>query len=101
MASSSNQCQWVFYEVLPTPLPFSGPLSGAFKMITTVSLSVGDPLDGRDYAANPPTCGPLAILPPALKRWGPLDGRGYVANPPTCGRFSLNFNQSTASFQML
>ena len=37
------------------------------------------------HAANLPTCGPLLILFPTLKRWGPLDGRGYVATRPTCG----------------
>ena len=40
---------------------------------------------GRGYVATLPTCGPLLILSPALKRRGPLDGRGYVATLPTCG----------------
>ena len=31
------------------------------------------------------TCGPLLILPRALKRWGSPCGRGYVATLPTCG----------------
>ena len=35
------------------------------------------------YMANLPTCGPLVILSPALKRWGPP--RSYIANLPTCG----------------
>ena len=39
----------------------------------------------RGYVATLPTCGPLLILPPALKRWGPPGGRGYVATLPTCG----------------
>ena len=30
-------------------------------------------------------CGPLPILPPALKRWGPKGGRYFVATLPTCG----------------
>ena len=28
------------------------------------------PKDGTGYVANPPTCGPLLALSPALKRWG-------------------------------
>ena len=75
---------------------------------------LGVPLVGRGYVATLPTCGPLLILPPALKRWGPprykwlcshlahlwatsdaapgsttvaipLGDRGYVATLPTCG----------------
>ena len=34
-------------------------------------IASGTPLDCRGYVANLPTCGPLLILPPALKRWGP------------------------------
>ena len=37
------------------------------------------------YVDTLPTCGPLRIYPPALKRWGPLGGRGYVPTLPTCG----------------
>ena len=44
-----------------------------------------DPPGGRGYVATGPTCGPLRILPPALKRWEPPGGRGYVATRPTCG----------------
>ena len=32
--------------------------------------SGGEPPGGRGYVATLPTCGPLLILPPALKRWG-------------------------------
>ena len=36
--------------------------------------------------ANLPTCGPLLILSPGMKRWGPPPyGLGHVAHPPTCG----------------
>ena len=38
-----------------------------------------------DYVANLPTCGPLLILSPALKRWGLQDDTVYVANLPSCG----------------
>ena len=37
------------------------------------------------YVATLPTCGPLLILPTALKRWGPPGGSSYVATLPTCG----------------
>ena len=46
--------------------------------------SSGDPPGGRGYVATLPTCGPLLIVSPALKRWGPPGGRGYVATSPTC-----------------
>ena len=35
--------------------------------------------------ATLPTCGPLLIFTPALKRWGPPGSRGYVDTSPTCG----------------
>ena len=35
--------------------------------------------------ATLPTCGPLLILPPALKRWAPPGGKSFVATGPTCG----------------
>ena len=35
-----------------------------------VLRSVGDPLDGRGYVANPPTCGPLLTLPPRSQALG-------------------------------
>ena len=47
--------------------------------------ALGNPLDGTGDVAKLPTCGPLLILSPTLKRWGPLDGRGDVAKLPTCG----------------
>ena len=37
------------------------------------------------YVATLPTCGPLLILPPALKRWDPPGGKGFLATLPTCG----------------
>ena len=37
------------------------------------------------HVAKLPTCGPLLILSPALKRWGP---RSCVATKPTCGPLS-------------
>ena len=49
------------------------------------SEAVGTPPGGKGYVATLPTCGPLLILPPALKRWGPPGGKGYVATLPTCG----------------
>ena len=78
------------------------------------SEAVATPQAAGVYVATLPTCGPLVILPPALKRWGrprrqglyshlahlwatsdsaprseavgtPLGGRGYVATLPTCG----------------
>ena len=43
--------------------------------------------DSRGYVANPPFCGPLLILSPAVKCCPPppLDGRSYEAHPRTCG----------------
>ena len=35
------------------------------------SEALGTPLDGMGYVANLPTCGPLLILSPTLKRWRP------------------------------
>ena len=43
--------------------------------------SVGDPLDGRYYVANVPTCGPFLILSPALKV-DPQGSSDYVPPPP-------------------
>ena len=37
------------------------------------------------YVATLPTCGPLLILPPVLKRWGAPRRHGNVATLPTCG----------------
>ena len=80
--------------------------------------SGGEPPGGRGYVATLPTCGPLLILPPALKRWGsprrqglcthlahlwatsdsvpplqsggdPLGGRNYVATLPTLGPLAI------------
>ena len=39
-----------------------------------------EPLDGRDDGANPPTCGPLLMLSPALKRWGSLRRQGLCSH---------------------
>ena len=39
---------------------------------------VGDP-GGRGYVATRPTCGPLLILSPALKRWGPPTRQGLCS----------------------
>ena len=78
------------------------------------SEAEGNPLGGKGYVATLPTCGPLLILPPALRRWGslkrqglcshlahkwatsdfvprseaegnPFGGKGYVATLPTSG----------------
>ena len=50
------------------------------------SKALGTPLDGNNYVANLPTCGPHLILCLALKHWAPPpDGNNYVANLPTCG----------------
>ena len=38
--------------------------------IAPCSEAVGTPQGGKGYVATLPTCGPLLILPPALKRWG-------------------------------
>ena len=43
----------------------------------------------QGYVANPPTCGPLLILSPALKRWGP---------PPPPGRHFLSVYFFSVSF---
>ena len=37
------------------------------------------------YVATLATCGPLLIVPRALKRWGPPRLMGYLATLPTCG----------------
>ena len=37
-------------------------------------------LVGRGYVATLPTCGPLLILPPALKRWGPPRRQGLCSH---------------------
>ena len=42
--------------------------------------SGGDPLGGRVYVATLPTCGPLLILPPALKRWGSPGRQGLCSH---------------------
>ena len=49
------------------------------------SEAVGTPRGSKGHVATLPTCGPLLILPPALKRWGPHMRKGYVAALPTCG----------------
>ena len=38
------------------------------------------PLSGRGYVATLPTCGPLLIVPPALKRWGPPRRQGLCSH---------------------
>ena len=35
------------------------------------SKALGTPQDGSGYVAFPPTCGPLLILFPSVKRWRP------------------------------
>ena len=42
--------------------------------------AVGTPPGGRGYVATLPTCGPLLILPPALKRWGPPTRQGLCSH---------------------
>ena len=42
------------------------------------SEAVGIPQGGRGYVASLPTCGPLLILPPALKRWGSPEAAGVT-----------------------
>ena len=42
------------------------------------SEAVGIPRGGRGYVATLSTCGPLLILPPALKRWGPPRAAGVL-----------------------
>ena len=44
------------------------------------SEALGVPRGGRGYVATLPTCGPLLILPPALKRWGPLRRQGLCSH---------------------
>ena len=41
--------------------------------------AVGTP-GGSGYEANRPTCGPLLILPPAVKRWGPSRWQGLCSH---------------------
>ena len=41
---------------------------------------LGTPQGGRGYVATRPTCGPLLILFPALKRWGPPRRQGLCSN---------------------
>ena len=41
---------------------------------------MGDPLGCRGYVATLPTCGPLLIVPPALKRWGPPRRQGLCSH---------------------
>ena len=42
------------------------------------SEAVGTPQAAGVYIATLPTCGPLVILPPALKRWGPPRRQGFM-----------------------
>ena len=54
------------------------PLVGHFYFCPPPG-SGGDPRGGRGYVATLPTCGPLLILPPALKRWGPPRRQGLCS----------------------
>ena len=47
---------------------------------TPRSEAVGIPLGGRGYVPTLPTCAPLLILPPALKRWGPPRWQGLCSH---------------------
>ena len=44
------------------------------------SKAVGTPQGGRGYVATLPTCGPLLLPPPALKRWGPPRRQGLCSH---------------------
>ena len=44
-----------------------------------VPRSGEDPPGFRGYVATLPTCGPLLILAPALKRWGPPRRQGICS----------------------
>ena len=45
-------------------------------VVGTMLVHATVPPNGRGYLANPPTCGPLLILSPALKRWEPSKRQG-------------------------
>ena len=47
-------------------------------LIVFPALRLGDPLDGRGYVANPPTCGPLLIFFLGPRRWGPSTTAGVM-----------------------
>ena len=55
------------------------PLVGHFSFCPPLS-SGGDLLGGRGYVATLHTCGPLLILPPALKRLGPPRRQGLCSH---------------------
>ena len=42
--------------------------------------AMGTPVGGRGYIATLPTCGPLLILPAALKRWEPPRREGLFSH---------------------
>ena len=48
---------------------------------------------GRGYVATLPTCGPLLILPPALKRWGPPRRQGLCSHPAHLWATSDSFSR--------
>ena len=50
-------------------------LVGHFRFGPPLS-SGGVPPGGKGYVATLPTCGPLLIRPPTLKRWGPTRQQG-------------------------
>ena len=46
------------------------------------SKAVGTPLGGKGYVATQPSCGPLVIVPSAVRRWGPPKRQELSSHPP-------------------